>query len=277
MEKAVLDDATFSYEISGTGEPVIFIHGALIAEAFRPLMSEPSLARGYKRIIYHRRGYRDSTDTSSSVSFEQQVADCRALLLYLGVERAHVVGHSLGGSIAVQLAMDAPDLVHSLALLEPALFGGETGEEYRTSLARAEQRYKEEPADVVADAFLRMRFGFDYRVFLEQILPGAFDEAVADSRATFESDLPGLREWSFNEERVGRITQPVLNVLGGDSEALGARFGEVYRLIQVWMPQSEGLVLSGAAHFLTIQNPRGMAEALSNFWQRHPIATSTTG
>jgi pimeloyl-ACP methyl ester carboxylesterase len=39
---------------------------------------------------------------------------------YLGIERAHVVGHSLGGNIALQLALDTRDMVHSLALLEPA-------------------------------------------------------------------------------------------------------------------------------------------------------------
>ena len=238
MQKADVNDTIFSYDVSGTGEPVIFIPGALIAEVFRPLLNEPSIGTGYKRIIYHRRGYGDSTFSSSSVTLAQQVADCRSMLRHLGIKRAHFVGHSIGGSICVQLAIDAPDAVHSLALLEPALFGGETGEEYRASLARAEQRFKVEPSDVVVVDFLRMRFGFDYRMLLEQALPGAFEEAVADSRATFKLDLPGLREWNFNEDEVGRITQPVLNILGGDSEALWARFGEVYRLIQGWVPDA---------------------------------------
>jgi len=65
--------------------------------------------------------------------------------------------------------MDDPDIVHSLTLLEPALFGGETGEDYRASLAPAEQRYADEPANVVVNDCLRMRFGFDYRMLLEQV------------------------------------------------------------------------------------------------------------
>ena len=44
---------------------------------------------------------------------------------HLGLERAHVVGHSYGGAIAVQLALEAPSLVHSLVLLEPAIFPAE--------------------------------------------------------------------------------------------------------------------------------------------------------
>ena len=271
MDKAVVDGATLAYEVSGTGEPVILVHGALIAEAFRPLLTQPSLGRGYKLITYHRRGYRDSTHASSSVSLAHQAADCWALLRHLGIDRAHVVGHSFGGSIGVQLAMDAPDVVHSLALLEPALFGRGTGQAYRESLARGEQRYKEGPADVVVDEFLEMRFGSGYRVGLERALPGAFEEAVTDSRATFEMDLPALRAWRFNEEEIQRITQPVLNVLGSESEALWPRFGEVYRLVLSWLPHAEGFVLPGAAHGLVMQNPRSMAEALANFWQRHPI------
>lgn len=47
--------------------------------------------------------------------------DCANLLRELNVERAHVVGHSYGGVIALQLALDAPGIVHSMSLLEPAL------------------------------------------------------------------------------------------------------------------------------------------------------------
>lgn len=268
MDKAVVEGTTLEYEVSGTGEAVIFIHGALIAEAFRPLLTEPSLGQGYKLITYHRRGYRGSSHASGFVSLVQQAADCRALLRHLGIERAHVVGHSLGGSIGVQLALDTSDVVHSLALLEPALFGRVTGQAYRESLARGEQRYKEGPADVVVDEFLEMRFGSGYRMALERALPGAFDQAVADSGATFEMDLPGLREWRFNEEELQCITQPVLNVMGSQSEALWPRFGEVYRLVLGWLPHAEGFVLPGAAHGLMMQNPHGMAEALANFWHR---------
>ncbi len=64
----------------------------------------------------------------------QQAADCRRLLEVLGADRAHLVGHSYGGAIALQLATDAPDLVQTLALLEPALMVGSSGPDYRESL-----------------------------------------------------------------------------------------------------------------------------------------------
>ena len=269
LSLAVVDGTTIEYEVQGTGEPVIFVHGALIANGFRPLLLEPALGSSYSLITYRRRGYGQSSDVPGSV--RAQASDCRALLRHLGIAQAHVVGHSFGGAVAIQLAMDAPDIVHSLALLEPALFGADSGAAYRDALARGEQRYKETSAEVVTNEFLEMRFGPGYRGPLEEMLPGAFEEAVSNAQATFEMDLPVLRTWDFDEEKARRLTLPVLDVLGSESEALWPRFGEVYRMVLSWLPHAEGFVLPGSAHSLSIQNPGGMAEALADFLKRHPI------
>jgi pimeloyl-ACP methyl ester carboxylesterase len=271
MERARINGAELEYEVAGTGEPVVFIHGSLIADAFRPLLSELDMAGRYRLILYHRRGYLGSSHTPGPNSLARQSADCQELLRQLGVERAHVVGHSYGGTIALQLALDAPRVVHSLALLEPALAVGEGAQSYRDAIARGEQRYREAGASVVVDEFLQARFGTAYRVGLDRVLPGAFAQAVADAGTTFEQEMPGLREWSFAEPQARRITQPVLAVLGGDSDALWPRFGETNRVLLVWLPNAEPFVLPGAAHGLQMQNPRGMAEALAAFFARHPL------
>lgn len=271
MEQAVIDGITLEYEVSGTGEPVVFIHGALIADTFRPLLAEPSLAGRYQLINYHRRGYAGSTRPLGPVSVAQQAADCRALLRRLGVERAHVVGHSYGGSVALQLALDFPDVVNSLALLEPALFAGSTAQAYRDALTRGEQRYREASATVVVDEFIQPRWGAEYRATLDQVLPGAFAQAVADAGTWFKLEIPPLRGWSFGEEEMRRITHPVLAVLGGESDALWPRFGETHRLLLEGLPHAEGFVVPGATHFLQMQNPRGTAEALADFCARYPI------
>ncbi len=269
VPKAIVSGVDIEYEVSGDGEPVVFVAGALIADAFLPLVAEPALAHGFKLITYHRRGYGESGYVAGSIG--EQATDCMELLRHVGVERTHVVGHSFGGAVALQLAMDSPEAVHSLALLEPALFAPETGEAYRAALAQGEHRFRDLPTDVAVDGFLEARLGPGYRVALEHGLPGAFAQAVEGARPTFELDLPALRAWELDEGEVRQLTLPVMNVIGSESEALWGRFGEVYRLVASWMPQAEGFVLPGAAHFHTIQNPRGMAEALSDFWQRHPI------
>ena len=72
MERVSLDGAELDYQVSGTGESVVFIHGAFIADTFRPLLVEPSLAGHYRLILYHRRGYAGSSRASGPVSVAQQ-------------------------------------------------------------------------------------------------------------------------------------------------------------------------------------------------------------
>jgi pimeloyl-ACP methyl ester carboxylesterase len=268
LERVRTDGAELEYEVSGRGEPVVFIHGAFIANTFRPLLAEPSLAGRYRLILYHRRGYAGSSRASEPVSVAQQAADCRALLHHLGVERAHVVGHSYGGIVALQLALDTPGVVHSLALLEPGLMVGASAKGYRESLARGVERYREAGAEVVVDEFLQARWP-GYRATLERVLPGAFDQAVADAETWFEREVSGQLGWRFGEAEARRISQPTLSVLGGESDAHWSRFGETHRLLLAWLTHAEGFVLPGATHFIQIENPQGMAEALAAFWARH--------
>jgi pimeloyl-ACP methyl ester carboxylesterase len=195
------------------------------------------------------------------------------LLRYLGVERAHVVGHSFGGAFALQLALDAPDVVHSLILLEPALIIGASGASYRESLLRSAGRYRAEGPVVVMEEFLRARWPGYSRAALEQVLPGAFAQAVADAPATFELDI-GFVDWSFGDAEARRITQPTLVVLGGASPALHPRFEETYQALLEWLPHAEGFVLPGATHFLQVESASasaGLAAAMSAFFARKPI------
>jgi pimeloyl-ACP methyl ester carboxylesterase len=272
LNRASLGGAELEYEVSGTGEPVVFIHGAFIADTFRPLLGEPSLRGRYRLILYHRRGYAGSSRTSKPVSVARQAADCWALLRHLGVERAHVVGHSYGGDVALQLALDAPFVVHSLALLEPGLMVGASAQGYRESLAQGVERYRELGAEVVVDEFLKARWP-GYHAALDRVLPGAFAQAVADAETWFECEASGQLAWRFGEAEARRIGHPTLSVLGGESAALWSRFDETHRLLLAWLPHAEGSVLPGTTHLMQIQDPRGMAEALAAFWARHPLAT----
>jgi pimeloyl-ACP methyl ester carboxylesterase len=185
-----LDGAELDYQVSGTGESVVFIHGAFIAGTFRPLLVEPSLAGHYRLILYHRRGYAGSSRASGPVSVAQQAADCGALLRHLGVDRAHVVGHSYGGDVALQLALDTPGVVHSLALLEPGLMVGASAQDYREALSGGAERYREAGAAVVVDEFLQARWP-GYRAALDRVLPGAFAQAVADAGPGSSESCPG--------------------------------------------------------------------------------------
>ena len=276
MERTTIDDIELEYEFVGTGEPVVFIHGAFIADSCRPLLTEPALADQYQLLLYRRRGHAGSGHTGGVASIARGAADCRELLHALGVSRAHVVGHSYGGCVALQLALDAPEVVHTLSLLEPGLAIGESGQGYRESLERSAMRYRETDAALVVHEFFQARWP-SYREKLEQALPGAAAQAVADAETWFERDLPGLLSWQFEATVAQRITQPVLAVLGGASDALSPRFAETQRLLLAWLPRAEGFVLPGATHFMHLESPeisRVLAGALADFFARHPLRSA---
>src|SRR5215211_8987725 len=123
MDKAKVNGVELEYEAKGSGEPVILIGTGPIADSFLPFLSQQALVERYRLIRYHQRGQVGSTSSPGPVSFAEHAADAAALLGHLGIRRAHVTGHSTGAIIALQLAVDRPKIVHTLALLEPMLIG----------------------------------------------------------------------------------------------------------------------------------------------------------
>ena len=121
MEHAKANGVELQYEVVGSGETMLLIHGAHLADALQPLVAEPALER-FQRLRYHRRGLGGSTYPvdAGPTSVAVQAKDAVGLLDHLGVDRAHLVGHSLGGAIALEVAAQYPTRVASLVLLEPA-------------------------------------------------------------------------------------------------------------------------------------------------------------
>lgn len=275
MPRATLDGIELEYEVRGAGEPVVLMHAGVCADFFKPLMEESALTQRYHLLSYHRVGYGRSSRVAGPVSIVQQAAHCRLLLRHLGIERAHVVGHSSSVLMALQLALDVPDVVHTLALLDAARpqLASETQKEFVISVVQpALQRYGAGDKAGAVDTFMQGVCGPDYRAALEQALPGAFEQAVADADMFFGQELPAVQQWSFGPEEASRITQPVLAVLGEKSRAT---FRERQELLLAWLPNVESFVLPEATHLLQVQNPRGMAEALAAFFERHSLSPST--
>jgi pimeloyl-ACP methyl ester carboxylesterase len=61
MNRAQIGGVALEYEVRGSGEPVVLIHGSFIADGLRPLLAEPSLTERYQLFLYHRRGFASST------------------------------------------------------------------------------------------------------------------------------------------------------------------------------------------------------------------------
>jgi pimeloyl-ACP methyl ester carboxylesterase len=273
METASIDGAEIEYDVTGTGEPVLFIHGVLLGDTFRPMLAKPGVADRHRCITWHRRGYAGSRPGPGVDSVAEAAADARALLEHLDIARAHVVGHSYGGCVALQLALDAPERVRSLALVEAALLVGPEERKYRESLRRNVAAFDADNAETFVDEFIGARWP-DYRPVLDAALPGAFDQAVADARSVFAGELPGLDRWSFAEADARTIDQPALSILGGDSDAIGRRFGDAHRWLLATLPNAEEVELPGMTHLPQMQDPAATAASIASFWARHPMANA---
>jgi pimeloyl-ACP methyl ester carboxylesterase len=276
MARIHINGTDLEYEFSGidSGEPVVCIHGALIADTLVPMTTQPSLAGRYRFLQYHRRGHTGSSGVSEPVSIDQQATDCLALVRQLDLDRVHLVGHSYGGVVALAMAMHSPDTVHTLAVLEPALVLAQSADAYRTGLERASMRYREAGGAIAADAFLEARWP-GYRPELDRLLPGAFSQAVADAGTFFDHEIEGLLAFAFGEAEAGRIVQPALSVLGGENTGPGSRFAEGHRALLDWLPHGDGVVIPGAHHMFPLEWPAQTADVLAAFWARHPMGSNT--
>jgi pimeloyl-ACP methyl ester carboxylesterase len=273
MKRATVDGIELEFEVTGRGEPLILIHGGIVGDAFAPVFREPALTERYHLIRYHRRGFGGSARPAGPVTTGQQAADCLGLMRYLGIERAHIGSYSYGGAIALQLALDAPGAVHTLALFEPFLLEGITDPAALEFVGKtgqtAYERYAAGDAAGAIDAFSRGAFGPDYSAALERALPGARAQAVADADALFRVELPEIQQWRLDSEAVRRLTQPVLSVY--HHEPAWAGFRLMHDFVLSLLPQTETFVLPATTHLLQMVNPSAAAAALAGFLARHPL------
>ena len=140
MNSVKVNGVELEYEVVGSGEPVLLI-SPVLADGFLPLVSEPALADSYQLIRYHKRGWVGSTHTPAPVSVADHAADAAAILDHLGIPRAHIAGHSSGAAVAAQLALDHPETVHTLILLELLLLSVPSGEAVLQQVGPAFEAY----------------------------------------------------------------------------------------------------------------------------------------
>ena len=105
-----------AYEVQGQGPPVLLIQGVGVhGNGWRPQVE--ALADRYTCLTFDNRGMGESQPAGAPVTVEQMAEDALALLDAEGWGSAHVIGHSLGGLVALELALAARQRVRSLALL----------------------------------------------------------------------------------------------------------------------------------------------------------------
>ncbi len=113
---ALVDGLKMYYEIHGTGHPLVMLPGGFMTiEALGPLL--PALAEMCQVIAVELEGHGRTADMERPLSYEQMAQDVAGLLTQLRIEQADILGYSMGGTVALRLASQFPDLVRKLVIV----------------------------------------------------------------------------------------------------------------------------------------------------------------
>jgi len=262
------------YWVKGTGEPIVFLHGGVLTDWFGPLADELSRAGSYRLVSYHRPGYGISTLSPQPITMAGQADCCLALMRHLGIAKAHLVGHSIGACIALQTALQAPDAVASMALLEPPVMTATADPSPALAVLRATAgQWKQGDLAGAMDAFMRGIVDPDYERVLDRVLGmGWRDDGLKGTDAFFRTDQPALAAWRFEKPEAERVRQPAILFLGENSTRVNSIREPIHRTLLSWLPNAEGHTLAGASHLLPLQEPARIATLLTAFYKARIMA-----
>jgi 3-oxoadipate enol-lactonase len=212
----------------------------------------PALAERYRVISYDTRGHGESPAPAGPYAIDDLVDDVVALLDRVGVQRAHVVGLSLGGMTGIRLAAREPARVQSLAVLCSSAKPDSQGFLERAAAVRSGGTAPLAPA--IAGRWLTPGYAAEHPALvsrLEAMIAGADDEGYAACcEAVGRLDL---------REDLARVTAPTLVVSGAEDPALPP---EHQQLVADGIRGAELLTLSPAAHLANLERVPEVTGAL---------------
>ncbi len=281
--RAGVNDIWLHYVQGGAegGGPLVLLHGFPQTWLMWRFVL-PALMRRHRVVAVDLRGYGDSAKPAGEGGYDKgrMAADIRELVGQLGLERPLLVGHDRGGRVARRYALDYPDEVAGVALLDilPAewvydrLPAAEAAERYWHWIFHLEPEWPERAIAGHEEAYLERFFARspallaqlhadgtwkEYRrCFLQ---PGAVAAALNDYRATFRVDVPRLRA----DRAVGRRLTPPCLVLWGDRGNLGDQ-----PVLDIWREVAvdvRGAAIRDCGHYLPEEQPEAVAGHLLRF------------
>jgi len=233
------------YDEQGGGDPLLLVMG-LAADSAAWMFQLPDFARHYRTIVFDNRGVGRSAKPPGPYTIHEMADDTAGLLDVLGIARAHVVGVSMGGMIAQELALRHPDRVRGLVLActypEP---DAEVERQREFSVAQF-------GGTVAADGEMRIDLtALDPMLFFQHLLPRVFNQAFIDQ------ELPKLMQLFSGALQYGFSMEALL---GQVAAVMGHRATE--RLHQI---KARTLVITGDADLLIPPaNSRVLAENIPN-------------
>lgn len=251
---------------AGAGEPAILVHGSW-GDHFNWAAVVPGLSSSLRVATYDRRGHSRSERPPGPGSIRDDVADLAALIEHLFGAPAHVIGNSFGAAIALNLAVQRPELIRSLVAHEPPLFGLLEGEAaVQPALAAVRERIA-----AVVPLLQAGDFAGGARCFVETVAfgPGAWDRLPQATREIFVSNAPTwldeLQEpesMTLDLDRLSAFSAPAMLSLGGESPPF---FPLVVQRISAALPHARKHVFQQAGHVPHLSHPGEYVRIVTDF------------
>jgi pimeloyl-ACP methyl ester carboxylesterase len=259
-----LGEVRLAYRERGTGTPVLLLHAGGFGEWFAPVFDDPALD-GVRLVELHRPGYGGSSTPEGHLTFADLARLARRFLRELGIERAVWVGHSSSGSMALQAALDAPDAVERLVLLEPAPSpAGPSAEELvRTAVGPAMGAAHAGDFRGATDAFMTGVGGPHWADLVRERFGGdGLERLLRDARFFLADEVVAAQEWAIDQETAARVTAPTTLVYG-EAGATKAH-EETTRMLAAWIPGAELVALPDVGHLMTLEDPAAVARLVAD-------------
>jgi pimeloyl-ACP methyl ester carboxylesterase len=260
------------YRVAGSGPPVVLIHGMLNSSSHWRSVAL-SLAGEYTVVAPDLIGHGDSAAPRGDYSLGAHAASIRDLLAAIGIDRATIVGHSLGGGVAMQFFYQFPQRVERLVLISSGGLGRDVSPLLRTAAlpgmsALLSMTIHARLLGGLWDAGSRLRErGSSVGVYLQAIARALRPLETADARGAFLHTLRSVID--VHGQRVAATDRlyllesiPTLIVWGERDNTIPLRHG---RLAHEAIPNSAFRTLPAAAHFPHLEDPDGLSAVLHEF------------
>jgi len=257
--RARCDDIDVAWFEAGRGVPLVLVHGlADDHRAWRRTL--PDLMLRHRVLLYDLRGHGETTLGNPDGSLRQLGEDLVGLLDAHEIESARIAGFSLGGTIAMRVAIDHPDRVDKLVLVATSSRVGRSAAGwYRERLAMAmneDSRLREtldlDTADVYAQAPNELEEGLLIRR-QSTADPRGYGNACAAMAALFEAPL---------DPELGQVKAPTLIVAADLDQHCPPKAAEI---IHAGIPGSRVELIRGAGHAVPVERPGELAAAMNRF------------
>jgi esterase len=238
----------FNVQTKGQGQPVVMVHGAFVGSlASWYLTLAPALMRKHRVVLYDLRGHGKSDKPTGGYDAATMAADLDAVATAEGVGPFSLVGHSYGALVALRYALDYPEKVTRLSIIDAPLPPGE--------MRSIEEFLNRTPEELIASLPPATRLivrlgGRRVKKFMESMRFLAFETNLTN-------DI--LAAASLTDEEIGKIKCPVLCIYGEESPCLPA--GERLRNAI----SSSRLEIVKGGHFVHLDATKQVADMLLEF------------